>query len=59
MLTMMKSGKENERSYKQCSNNRDIIRMFLKDFSIKFEKFMKKLYERVGMDKNGTEMKLS
>ena len=51
--------KENEGSYEWFANNRDIIPMFLKDSSIKFDKFMKKLYERIGMEKNGIELKLS
>ena len=51
--------KENEGSYEWFANNRDIIPMFLQDSSIKFDEFMKKLYERVGVDKNDTELKLS
>ena len=47
--------KENEGSYKWFANNRDIIPIFMKNSSIKFEEFVKKFYERVGMDKSGTE----
>ena len=39
--------------------NQEVISMFVKDSDIKFEEFMKKLYERVGVDKNDVELKLS
>ena len=43
--------KENEGSYEWSAKNQEVIPMFVKDFSINFEEFMKKLYKKVGMDK--------
>ena len=50
---------ENKGQYEWFAKNREVISMFIKDSNIKFEEYVKKLYERVGIDQNGQELKQS